>query len=127
MPRRPALHRVLGRGLGEDEAGDRQLARAPRRDRRAAGKENEAAPAPAAAAAPPPAPPFDLEAELEAVVGLAGAKDALRSLRNRLVVGKKRAALGVVDAPPRLYLLVGGSVSRLAREAESQKPPASGW
>ena len=76
-------------------------------DRRAAGKENEAAPAPAAAAAPPPAPPFDLEAELEAVVGLAGAKDALRSLRNRLVVGKKRAALGVVDAPPRLYLLVG--------------------
>ena len=85
----------------------RLVARAPRRDRRAAGKENEAAPAPAAAAAPPPAPPFDLEAELEAVVGLAGAKDALRSLRNRLVVGKKRAALGVVDAPPRLYLLVG--------------------
>ena len=50
-----------------------------------AGKENEAAPAPAAAAAPPPAPPFDLEAELEAVVS-GGRQGCATEPRNRLVV-----------------------------------------
>jgi hypothetical protein len=92
----------------------RLVARAPRRGSRAAGKENapspakaRAAPAPGPAPAPAPAGPFDLDAALEGIVGLAQAKDALRSLRNRLVVGRRRAALGVVDAAPSRYLLVG--------------------
>ena len=58
--------------------------------------------------------PFDatlhvcgLEAEVEAGVGLAGAKDALRSLRNRLVVGKKRLAL--------VYPWVGNAMEAASR------------
>ena len=91
---------------------------------RAAGKENEAAPAPAAAAAPPPAPPFDLEAELEAVVGLAGAKDALRSLREparrrQEARGARRRRRAAAPLPAG-----GGAGGRLRRRGPGAGRPA---
>lgn len=44
-----------------------------------------------------PEVPFDLEVALNEIVGLETVKDMLRSLRNRLVVGRKRAAFGITD------------------------------
>lgn len=45
---------------------------------------------------------FDLETALGELVGLESVKDMLRSLRNRLVVGRKRAAFGISDDIARL-------------------------
>ncbi|KAH8050540.1 ATP binding protein [Aureococcus anophagefferens] len=55
----------------------------------------------------PPPQPFDLEVALKEIVGLESVKDMLRSLRNRLVVGKKRAAFGIKDDVARAFVVVG--------------------
>jgi len=47
-------------------------------------------------------PTFNLETALGELVGLESVKDTLRSLRNRLVVGRKRAAFGINDDIARL-------------------------
>jgi len=50
--------------------------------------------------------PFDLDACLTALVGLTAAKSELRSMRNRLEVGRKREVFGVKDRkPPHLFLV----------------------
>jgi len=51
--------------------------------------------------------PFNLETHLSTIVGLEGVKDTLRSLRNRLVVGRKRQQFGVRDDMARAFVLVG--------------------
>jgi len=48
-----------------------------------------------------------LEAALNKIVGLDAVKDTLRSLRNRLVVGRKRAAFGIRDDLARAFIIVG--------------------
>ena len=53
------------------------------------------------------APPFELERALERVVGIDAVKSSLLSLRNRLEVGRRRAAFGVQDNKPLHVSMVG--------------------
>jgi hypothetical protein len=47
-----------------------------------------------------PSKPFDLEKSLDGIIGLEKVKVDLRSLRNRLEVGRRRAVFGVQDNKP---------------------------
>lgn len=53
------------------------------------------------------AEPFSLEAALERVVGVEAVKAHITSLRNRLEVGRRRAAFGVQDSKPLHTTLCG--------------------
>ena len=51
--------------------------------------------------------PFDLEKELGHLVGIEAVKRHILSLRNRLEVGRRRAAFGVLDSKPLHTVMVG--------------------
>jgi hypothetical protein len=54
-----------------------------------------------------PAKPFNLDTCLGNLVGLSAAKAELKSLRNRLEVGRKREVFGVKDKKPLHMFLIG--------------------
>ena len=51
--------------------------------------------------------PFDLEASLKRLVGIESVKQHILSLRNRLEVGRRRAAFGVQNSKPLHTTMVG--------------------